>query len=653
MLNNYFGGIFNLMQKIFFLLLLSPVFLYSQPKGYTTQSNKAIKNFESAVKFVSENNSEKAIAQLLDAIKADENFMEAHMLLGDLYADHDSLQQAVDEYKKSVSINPSAFPNSYFALGKYEMQLEKYADAREHFQKFVSLPNIKPEKKSEAERDIASCDFAVEAMKHPVNFSPQNVGENINSQFDEYFPSITVDQKQFLFTRNIPSAEWPGHFQEDFFISLHENGKQNSSHPLGQPVNTQLNEGAPCFSPDGQLIFFTACDRNEGKGSCDIYYSRKKGNSWTKPLNLGAPVNTGAWESQPSFSSDGKTLFFVRGSGARNNYQEQDIYTSEVSLAGWSEPVKLGPGINTDGREEAPYIHPDNQTLYFISNGHPGMGGMDIFMSRKSADGTWGAPLNLGYPINTGKNETGLIVDPKGERAYYSSDRSGGNGGLDIYSFALDDKLKPVPVTYIKGNVKDIATNLPLESKFEIIDLAGGKTIVESYSDKLTGDFIATLASGKEYALNVSKKGYVFYSDHFECKTEAGVKNPFLIDVKLSPVKEGSKVILNNIFFDTNSSELKRESMAELNKLILFLKDNATVKIEIGGHTDNIGDDKSNQILSEKRAKSVSDFLIKSGIDLIRVLSKGYGETKPVADNASEEGRAKNRRTEFTVIALK
>lgn len=623
----------------------------AQKQQYTSTSSKAIKNIESALKYYDARQTAKAISEVEDAIKADPNFVEAWMLKGDLYADQDEKEKAVDCYKKAIEINPRFFPNNFYAVGRYELELARYDDAQKHFETFVSMENAKPEKKEEAKRFIASCVFAKEALKNPVPFEPKNLGSNVNSEFDEYFPSLTVDEKKLLFTRKIKSDIYQ--WQEDFYVS--NKGDDNNWQPamnVGAPVNTELNEGAPSYSADGQLIFFTGCDRPEGQGSCDIYYARKFGDKWGKPINLGPPVNTGAWESQPSFASDGKTLYFLRGGGARTGGKDQDIYMSQVSEKGWSNPVKLSNKINTDGKEESVFIHPDNQTLYFVSDGPPGMGGSDIFMSKRQPDGSWGDPINLGYPINTSGNEAGLMVSPKGDKAYFSSNRPGGLGGLDIYSFDLYDKIKPQPVTYVKGKVTDKETQKPLESKFEIIDLSNGQTVVESYSDKASGEFLVTLPSGKEYALNVSKKGYLFYSDHFEIKTPADASHAHTLDIPLSPVKAGNTVALNNIFFDTNSAEIKPESKTELNKLVAFLKQNATVKIEVGGHTDNVGDDKANLTLSDKRAKSVAAFLVTSGIDTLRITSKGYGETKPVATNDTDEGKAKNRRTEITVVAM-
>ncbi|MBS1763328.1 MAG: PD40 domain-containing protein [Bacteroidetes bacterium] len=622
----------------------------AQKRTYSSTSSKAIKSLESAMKYYDSRQTNKAISEAENATRTDPNFIEAWMLLGDLQADNNNLPAAIDAYKKAIGINAGFFPNTYYALARYEMELGRYDDVTEHLNAFMKLPNAQPEKKEQAKMLLASCDFAREALKHPVPFAPENLGDGVNSVFDEYFPSITVDSKQMLFTRKIKSDQFG--WQEDFYISNSDNnGKWMKAKNVGSPVNTELNEGAPSFSADGQLIFFTACDRPEGKGSCDIYYSRKFGDTWGRPINLGSPVNTGAWESQPSFSSDGKTLYFVRGSGMRDE-KDQDIYMTQVSEKGWSTPVKLSDKINSPGKEEAVFIHPDNQTLYFVSDGWPGMGGTDIYMSRRQPDGSWGDAINLGYPINTFANETGLIVSPDGNTAYFSSNRDGGFGGLDIYSFNLYDKVKPVPVSYAKGLVTDAETNQPIDAKFEVIDLESGQTVVESYSDKSKGEFLLTLPAGKNYALNVSKRKYLFYSDHFSMTETADVQHPVALNVKLQPVKDGSTMNLNNIFFDTNSATLKPESKTELDKLVAFIKSNALAKIEVGGHTDNVGDDKSNQTLSENRAKAVYDYLLKSGIEAIHLTWKGYGESKPIADNTTESGKAKNRRTEITILKV-
>jgi outer membrane protein OmpA-like peptidoglycan-associated protein len=295
-------------------------------------------------------------------------------------------------------------------------------------------------------------------------------------------------------------------------------------------------------------------------------------------------------------------------------------------------------------------MHSDNQTLYFTSNGWTGMGGIDIYYSKKNDDGKFSKPVNLGYPINTFNDEGFLIVNAKGNMAYYSSDRQGGFGGLDIYSFELSEKVRPVAVTYLKGVVYDKNTGKKLKAKFELTDLATEKVVFESYSDQITGEFMVSLPTEKNYALNVSKDGYLFYSENFTLTGVYDKTKPYEKDIPLQPLAVGEVVVLKNIFFDFDKTDLKPESEVELQKLIEMLRKNVKMKIEISGHTDNKGTADYNQKLSENRSKAVYIYLIEKGIDKTRLSYKGYGLSKPIDTNDTEEGRANNRRTEFKVI---
>lgn len=317
---------------------------------------------------------------------------------------------------------------------------------------------------------------------------------------------------------------------------------------------------------------------------------------------------------------------------------------------GWGEPVNLGPNINTSFDEQSPFIHPDDSTLYFCSNGWPGMGNKDLFISRLGKNGEWQKPENLGYPINSSGDENGLTITANGAYAFFASNNLNGYGGYDIYTFELPSTVRPHMVTYVKGVITDAAKKQPLEAAVEIIDLEKDIPVYQDYSSATGGDFLATLTSGKNYGLNISKNGYMFYSENFSLKDHEP-KKPFNISVSLEPIDIGNKVILKNIFFDTNRFDLKPESMAELKKIIAFLNLNPSVRIELSGHTDNVGNDIANQTLSENRAKSVYQFLGDHGINQTRMVFKGYGKTQPIAPNTTDEDRAKNRRTEFKIIA--
>jgi outer membrane protein OmpA-like peptidoglycan-associated protein len=626
---------------------------FAQKQKYSTTNRGAIKSFDDGTAFFDNRQYDAAIRSFETAIMKDPNFIEAYILIAEVYASDRLYAEAIESYKKGIAINPEFYPNNLYQLGSLQFNTGKYEDAISSLESFTKYAKqVGPEKQLQVEQLVRNSKYALEAIKAPVEFTPINLGNGINSKFSEYYPTFTVDQQEIIFTRDIADANAMGGHQEDFYLSKLRDSIWQQSINAGGPLNSSLNEGAPSISADGRILFFTACDRPDGKGSCDIYITQRMNDgSWTKPLNIGAPINTGAWETQPSFSSDGKTLYFIRGTINREGGRQQDIWvTSFQKDMTWSEPQQLSSKINTKGNEESVFIHPDNQSLYFSSNGHAGMGGLDIFLSRKQLDGSWGDPINLGYPINTYNDENSLVVSADGKRAYFASDRKGGFGGLDLYSFSLYKMVQPLLVSYVKARVIDAATKEPLSSQFEIIDVESGAIIISNSTDKKRGEFMACLPSGKNYMLNVNKEGYLFYSDYFECKTSNERQNAFELLVPLKKPVAGEKVVLKNVFFDVNKADLKNESTYELQKLVSFLKANTTVKIEIGGHTDNTGDKKANLLLSQNRANSVKTFLTSKGIAASQLVSKGYGDTVPVASNDNDIGRSQNRRTEFVIL---
>ncbi len=639
------------------ILLLNLVCRAQLPPGvYTSTNKKAISAFESAMKYYQSNNDEKAREEALRAIEKDANFAEPHLLIAEIYQSKKQTQEAINEYVKAITINPGYNLSNFYNIAMLEISIGKYEDAKKDFERFLKKPNINPDSKETAERNLDNCNFAIEAMKHPVPFNPKNMGEAINSNLDEYFPAITADDQTFIYTRNNRNEQVA--LQEDFLVSKKVNGVWSPSVLIGNGINTSGNEGAPALSADGELLFFVACQDSpdgsytggrKGFGSCDIFYSQKVGNAWSKPYNLGPNINTKNFESQPSFSADGKTLYFV--SNRAGGFGGADIYFSTLREDGsWGIPVNIGNKINTPGKEESVFIHPDGKTLYFSSNGHVGMGGLDIYMSRKDEKGNWGAPVNLGYPINTFVDDNSLLINGNGDIAYFASNRPGGIGGLDMYQFELYEAARPSKINYVKGKVFDAKTKVPLGAHFELIDLETSKTMIISDANSGNGEFLVTLPIDKNYALNVSQPGYLFYSENFSLKGLSDNSKPYTLDIPLQPIDTGNVVELKNIFFETAKFDLKPESKAELNKLVSFLILNKTMRIELSGHTDNVGDKKSNQLLSQNRAKSVYDYLILNGIDAKRLSFKGYGDTRPKVKNDSDSNRALNRRTEFKVI---
>lgn len=645
---------------LLFILLISDSFTASAQVKLSTQDKKAIAFFEDAMFQYRQGNLEKAELSYKNAIERDSNFIEAHFELALFYGEQRKYGKAIESLSRIIEINSSSYPETYYYSGLFYLNLGKYNESKSSLENFLKSSDKDLKRRENAENMIDKCDFAIKNAETKVAFNPVNMGSTVNSKFSEYYPCLTADESMLLFTRQVSSSQTLDGTNEEFFISNKKGNEWEPSFNLGLPINTLNNEGAPTLSVDGLLLIFTACPlygdygpgRN-GYGRCDLFFSQRVGDRWSTPKNLGEPVNSRHWETQPSFASDGRTLYFVRGIVTTEGIKDQDIYQTYLSDSGWSEPVRLPSPVNTSGREESVFIHPDGKTLYFASDGHPGFGGLDIFVSRKGEDGAWSQPINLGYPINTENNENSLMVNAKGDIGYFASNREGGFGGLDLYYFEIPEDKKPGRVTFLKGRVYDSETKRTLLAKFELIDLKTGEIVVESYSNSGNGEYLVCLPPGRDYALNASRDDYLFYSDNFTLTASENSDKPFIKDVPMQAIKKGAKVVLNNIFFETNKFDLKDESKVELKKLISFLNVNKSVDIEIGGHTDNTGGKEFNMKLSQSRAKSVYDYLVENKIDPIRLSFKGYADTEPVADNDSAGGRAKNRRTEFKIIEIK
>jgi outer membrane protein OmpA-like peptidoglycan-associated protein len=644
-----------ILQALLAIVFLIPVSdIDAQTSPLSTQSKKAAALFTEAINYYDQKDYLKAFRVLDKALREDSAFVEAYILKGDIYSEQQYFKEAIKQYKTGILVNPGYSPLLYFIVANVELQTGLYEDARNDYRSFLSYPNQPKDRAAKAQRNIRNCEFGINSMAHPVSFKPVNLGDSINSVYDDYVNAVTADERQLFLTRKLPKPAGKGagdtEFNEDFYKSVRPDSVWRKAVNIGAPVNTDENEGALCISPDGKYIFFAACNKPDGYGSCDLYWSKRQGDVWSVPENLGPVANSSTWDSQPSFSSDGKTLYFAsKRPGGKGS---SDIWKTELQPDGsWTTPVNLGDSINTKMEEMAPFIHPDNRTLYFSSRGHMGMGGYDLYYSRVDADGNWSAPVDLGYPINTYADEITLVVNAKGDLAYVSSDKLGGKGGMDIYSFPLYKEAQPVLVTYFKGIVFDKETKKRLEAKFELIDLSTGKTVSRSSSDPITGEFLLSLPTEKEYGLNVSRQGYLFYSDHFELRGESSRAKPFIHNVPLQPVRVGETVVLKNIFFDTDKFDLKPASVSELTKLIQLLKANPGIRIEISGHTDNHGTADHNLVLSRNRAQAVYDYLVSNGIPKERLTFAGYGMTRPIDTNDTEEGRANNRRTEFKVLA--
>lgn len=640
-------------------VLFSTLAASAQPgERYSTSNSKAIKWYQEAVQAYEIGLKREALELIDSALDKDPGFAEAYLLRAQISADAKNRAAAIDDLTKVTELELEAFNDVYFYLGELLMREEAYDKADAAFAALILKGSRNKKVLDHARLMRASCAFAQQAKRNPLPFAPKNLGPGINTDEPEYFPAITADGATLLFTREVQDNRVRGGRQEDFFVSSMASETWSEAKPLSE-INTSYNEGAPSLSADGQWLVFTACESAggdwgpyQGFASCDLFSSRLIGDQWSKAVNL-RQVNSYNWDSQPSYSSDGSTLYFVRGKNKGRGVQEQDIYYSTLDEEqGWSKPQPIPGLVNTAFEEESVMIHPDGQTLYFSSNGHPGMGGLDIFYSKKQPDGSWGEPVNLGYPINTGGDENSLLVGPDGRVAFFASDKEGGYGGLDLYSFELPEHARPNPVSFVNGEVFDAFSFRKLEARFELIDLESGEQVITSYSNPGNGQFLVVLPLGRDYALNVTRPGYLFHSQHFSLKgVEAG--DPFFLEIPLEKIEEGSSVVLKNIFFDTDRYDLKAASEVELNKLLVFLETNPNLRLEIGGHTDQVGSEEENLLLSERRAQAVVDYLVSKGIADSRLKAVGYGEGSPIASNETESGRALNRRTEMKVLGAR
>ena len=637
----------NVLKIIGCLLILCSQSAYAQPGSYDPDKvgKKAMELYEKATEAAQDENYKESISLLNKAIKIDKRFADAYLSIGGMYGQLKNYDSSVIYYAIAKEIDSTYFqeynlPYSINLAGKGEFE-----QALNAVNSFLALEDLKEKSIKAAEYRKRCYTFALEYARSKgisgYKFEPHNLGDSINTEVSEYFPTITLDGKTLVFTRRV------NHFNEDFFESVRKENQWGKSIVLIGNINTNLNEGAQNISQDGQWLIFTGCNFPDGFGSCDLYISYLTNEGWSTPENLGNRVNSEFWDSGPSLSPDKRDLYFA--SRRPDGYGGSDIYVSHRTASGrWSEPENLGATINTIGDEGTPFIHADNQTLYFTSNGHQGYGGDDLFLSRKSSKGKWETPENLGYPINTIENEGSLVIAADGITAYYSSDRSDSRGGLDLYTFELRKDVAPLKTLWVKGRVFDAKTTKGLPSAVELTDLATQQTISRLQTDE-TGNYLTTLPVGKDYAFSVNRKGYLFYSDNFSLK--AGSDSTFNIDIGLQPIEPNATIVLKNIFFSLNEYKLKDESVVELDKIVQLMKENPTLKIQINGHTDNVGKAKDNLLLSDNRAKEVVKYLTEHGIQPLRLTYKGYGATQPIADNSTEKGKAKNRRTELKVIS--
>jgi outer membrane protein OmpA-like peptidoglycan-associated protein len=611
-------------------------------QNYSSDNKKAVSLYEDAIQNFQYRYFDKAEEALNDALKKDETFVEVYYLLAGVYIETNRPEKAVEILQTCVNICGDEHIWAYYKLAYEQVDQGLFREAQANLKHLLSHSSALQKSQLEKVQKLKDKSFvAIKFMEHPVPFDPENLGENINTEYNDYHPTITVDDEVLIFTSLIPSPHSPID-QEDLFYSVRTETGWAPRKAFSEPINTPANQGAQSISADGQRMIFTACNMPGGFGSCDIYITEFDGRSWSKPKNIGEPVNSKYWESQPSLSADGKTLYFV--SNRPGGQGKKDIWVSKQTEIGWTPPENLGTPINTPADDESPFIHADGVTLYFASDGHPGVGKSDLFKSTLKDTKHWTVPQNLGYPINTHTAELRIIVNASGEKAYFSSDRYSSLGGQDIYMFDTPEQIRPNAVTYVKGAVSDVETKKRLGANIELYNLHSGEEFYKSQARYADGNFIVPFVEKDEYVLRVWHKGYLFYSENVSLQSIDSS-----LDISLQPLIVGSKVVLKNVFFDVDSDKLKPESKTELDMIVRFMNQNPSIHFEIGGHTDNTGSDARNKELSAQRAQAVYYYLTQKGIVQSRLTYKGYADTKPVVNNSTAENRAQNRRTELVI----
>ncbi|WP_303311446.1 OmpA family protein [Hymenobacter sp. BT730] len=579
--------------------------------------------------------------------------------LGEPYIVKASLQKALgdnrgafESYRAGLQILPFSPIHSldYFALGELALSYGEYAVATENYNRFLKTATKGQRNIAKAQRQLQNCEFAQVAISKPVGTAPQRMPEPLNTFRFQYFPSLTADNRFLLFTGR-PTAQ----SDEDLYLS-----QQGADGRMGQPVsistaiNTELNEGAGTISGDGKTLVFASCDRPGSVGNCDLYISRRTGNAWSTPRNLGRAVNSSGWDSQPALSADGRTLYFT--SDRRGGQGLEDIYVTSLQTNGtWSPARNLGAPVNTAGKDMAPFIHASGSTLYYVTDGLIGMGGLDIYKCSLE-NGKWSVPMNLGYPLNTHENEASLYIASDNLRGFCSRTRPAEAGvmerdrAVDLFSFEVPKEVRSREAsTYTQGRVFDATTKKPLQADVQLYDVATNQMVQYVTSDPVNGDYTVVLNEGRQYAMYAAADGYLMKSLSFDY-TNKHTFDPLTLDMYLEPVKSGRTMVLNNLFFDTNEYKLKPTSRTELDRLIQFMRQYKDVQVVIAGHTDDVGAEADNEKLSLNRARSVYNYLVANGIPASRLRFKGYGENKPLLANDSETNRQQNRRIEFEIL---
>jgi outer membrane protein OmpA-like peptidoglycan-associated protein/tetratricopeptide (TPR) repeat protein len=657
----------------------------------------AVENLEKGneIYILSQQNWSQAIPFFEAAYKFNPNNAELNYKIGDCYLNSNTKSKALPFFLSSYDLNPMLQVDIFFKIGYSYHNTSKYDDAIKYYEQHLKKLGSKDAAEiKQINKLISECKNAKELIKNPIRVWVDNLGPNVNSPFPEYGGLISADESVIIFTSRRPSETSEvmidGMYNEDIFISEKDDkGQWQKARPISTKINTKEHDATAGLSSDGLTLFVYFHD---GKNGGNLFQSKKGLEGWEKPKDLGKNVNTSkSWDTGASLSPDGKKLYFE--SDKEGTMGMRDIWYSEwdEKKQEWGVSKPVGAPINTEYDEIGVFMHPDGKTMYFSSNGHKGMGGFDIYYSEMKEDGTWGTPVNIGYPVSTPDNDVFFSISASGKHGYYASFTESGQGEKDLYMITFlgkpkepllsgEDNLcasiaKPLQeeivqakvdvnlknLSILKGKVLDADTKQPVNSTVDLTDNTANKQLSQATTDSENGKFLISLPSGKNYGIAVKAAGYLFHSENFDIPADASYQEYEKV-IYMKKVKVGESIVLRNIFFDLDKYSLKPESKTELDRLLQLLEDNPTLVIEISGHTDTQGSAEYNQKLSDDRAKAVVDYLVAFGIARERFEHKGYGESKPQVSDAEilkmkskdqkDAAHGQNRRTEFKILKI-
>ena len=618
------------------------------------QSRSAVKAFQNGLLAMREMpmaNLDKAEKHLIKAVKIAPDYAAAWLALGHLYATSSDTVAAFYSFIKAAESGSARA--GYFSLGRLALSTGGYQTSLKAWESYLTLERLPDAQVADAKRLQANAAFGCFHLHQPVKIQgPWGIqGENFDENYPEsyFFPSISGDQQTLYFT----GRNYHNYPRDEDIYAVRASSDTLWGLPIRVPgsINTSLNEGAVSVQGDEQRMAFAGCEREDGFGSCDIYLAAHTLSGWSQGKNMGSAINTPQWETQPCLSADGQYLFFVRD--AKKMGSNANIWMSRWDGQDWSKATILPSNINGGGSEFSPFLHADGKTLYFASDSHIGMGGLDLYKSVWQADGTWSDPENLGYPINDYTDNFGLVVSPDGQHGYVSGGllnaqiRQKGHGGFlpSIYEFGLPHSAQPTAVVWLEVYAVDAESKKPVINATWSISREGRDQEVSGYGPT----FETSLPLKTVMAFSVQAPTFNFES--YRLITNARTSQVQRDTIFMHQTKVGDAFRLNNLLFAFDAADLLPDSWLEIYRVADWLQENPGLLIQIEGHTDNEGSAAYNQGLSEKRSASVRNALVDAGIDFTRMHVKGLGATKPIATNQDEEGRALNRRTEIKILS--